>query len=144
MNAIPPFKRRETTFVGGEDTRGNHVPAQTVKIGKCRDEDEDLWQCWTADGTQHVFDGCELSPHPEAEETNVEFVTRMMEWGQGGAMLQAFILQAIEQQAKATLAVPAADLDTGFISGEAWRSCAAEALGWLVARDYSRKAKQTA
>lgn len=146
MNVILPFKRKSTTFIGGECnlTSGSAIEAakQPVEIVRCDEPDEDIWRVRTAAGQSLLVNGWDLRPHPEEAETNVEFITRMMEWGQGGALLQAFILNAVEEQAKATLTATAEELDTGLISGAAWRECAREALGWFAARDMARKGQE--
>lgn len=135
-------KRKESTFTGGMTHAGIEMARQPVRIIKCDDDEEDIWIVESAaTGKRHRVDGCDLSPHPDDRMTNVEFVTKMMEWGTGGPLLQAFILNAIEQQAKATVAHTAEELETGFISGKAWRDCALEALGWLAARDEMDKRK---
>lgn len=134
-NIILTGRRKETTFVGGDDANGLYMPKQTVAVARCVNEDEDLWYVRDVNGKDHKVDGCDLSPHPESPLTNVEFVTTMMEFGHGGALLQAFILNAIEQQARATLTATAEELDTPFISGKVWRDCALEALGWFAARE---------
>ena len=43
--------------------------------------------------------------------TNVEFVTELMEFSAHGALIQAFVMQA---------------LDTPMVSGHAWHGCAVE------------------
>lgn len=53
-------------------------------------------------------------------ETNVEFVTRMMEFCPTGALSQAFIIEAIGRYAKLVAENPPIP-DTDFLSGEAWK-----------------------
>ena len=129
------FKRRETEYTGGDDVNGNYLPKQRVTIGRCVDEDEDIWTVTDVNGKTHRVDGCELSPHPDSELTNEEFVALMMNWSQT-AMMQPFILIAIEEYAKQVAKADAADLDTPMMSGALWKDTALEALGWFAARDF--------
>lgn len=127
------FKRRETTFSGGDDINGTFVPKQTVTIGRCVNEDEDIWSVTTAEGKTFRVDGCELNPHPEAALTNEEFVVLVMNWSQT-AMMQPFILLGAEEYAKQVLAAKPEDIDTPFMSGKLWQDTAREYLGWCAAR----------
>jgi hypothetical protein len=61
-------------------------------------------------------------------ETNTKFVVRLMDYSSTGALMQAFILEAMrDYSAKVLAANPPADADAGFISWTAWQACAAEA-----------------
>lgn len=51
--------------------------------------------------------------------TNVEFVTELMEFSAHGALIQAFVMQA---------------LDTPMVSGHAWHGCAVEVRDKLARR----------
>lgn len=130
------FKRRETTFNGGDSTSGVFIPKQTVTIGRCVDEEEDIWTVTDVAGKTHRVDGCDLSPHPDSALTNEEFIVLMLRWSRT-AMMQPFILLAIEEYAKAVIKDGVAD--TPFMSGALWEDTAKEALGWFAARDYVTK-----
>ncbi|EJL72245.1 hypothetical protein PMI12_03986 [Variovorax sp. CF313] len=58
--------------------------------------------------------------------TNVEFVTELMEHSAHGALIQAFVLQALTQYAQRVAATDPEALDTGMVSGRAWHGCALE------------------
>ena len=61
-------------------------------------------------------------------ETNTKFVVRIMEQSSTGALMQAFVLEAMRVYAADILATETPpDAETGFISWNAWRACAAEA-----------------
>lgn len=133
------FKRRETTFSGGDTTTGQYLPKQTVTIGRCVDEDEDIWTVTDVNGKTHRVDGCELNPHPESALTNEEFIVLMMNWSRT-AMMQPFILLAVEEYAKACVKDGVAD--TPFMSGKIWEDTAKEALGWFAARTFVEEEKR--
>ena len=52
-------------------------------------------------------------------ETNVEFVTRLMEFSPTGAMSQMFIIAAIDNYSKAVVEAP--PIEHGLIDGGAWK-----------------------
>lgn len=135
------FKRRETTFLGGDTTTGTYLPKQTVTIGRCIDEDEDIWTVTDVNGKTHRIDGCELNPHPESELTNEEFIGLMLNWSQT-AMMQPFMLIAIEEYAKQVAQADETDLETAFMSGRLWKDTALEALGWFAAREFVAKERR--
>ena len=61
-------------------------------------------------------------------ETNTKFVVRIMEQASTGPLMQAFVLEAMRIYAADILATETPpDAETGFISWNAWRACAAEA-----------------
>ena len=62
-------------------------------------------------------------------KTNVEFITDLMEFSQHGAMMQAFVMNAIEQYAQQAMVerLP----DKGFISPDLWQAIAKELLDKL-------------
>lgn len=66
-----------------------------------------------------------MDPHFQ-RLTNVEFVTDLMEHSEYGALIQAFVLQALGQYAKTVAAASPQDLDTSLVSGHAWHGCALE------------------
>ncbi len=72
-----------------------------------------------------------------SKSTNIEFVVELMEYSAHGALIQAFVMQALEQYAKRVAAITAEALDTPMVSGHAWHGCAVEVrdklgrrLGW--------------
>lgn len=64
-------------------------------------------------------------------KTNVQMLTDLMEFSESGALMQAFIVNAIESYAKQTLKAGPWP-ENGVLSQEAWRECAREALGHIV------------
>lgn len=66
--------------------------------------------------------------------TNVEFVTELMEYSAHGALIQAFVMQALEQYAKRVAAMDPQVLDTPMVSGHAWHGCAVEVRDKLARR----------
>lgn len=55
-------------------------------------------------------------------ETNIEFVTRLMEFSPVGALSQLFIIAAIDNYSKAVAAAP--PIEHVLINGEAWKRTA--------------------
>lgn len=68
------------------------------------------------------------SDEPGRHETNEELTARLMRFAKSGAMMQLFILTAIQKYADQCVKAGAATFDSGFLSGEAWIRCAQEAL----------------
>jgi hypothetical protein len=66
--------------------------------------------------------------------TNVEFVTELMELSAHGALIQAFVMQALEQYAKRVAAMTPEALDMPIVSGRAWHRCAVEVRDKLARR----------
>lgn len=62
-------------------------------------------------------------PRPQ---TNVEFIVDLMEFSAHGALIQAFVFQALTLYAQKVAATDPESLDTGLVSGHAWRGCALE------------------
>ncbi|GER21428.1 hypothetical protein [Variovorax boronicumulans] len=58
--------------------------------------------------------------------TNVEFVTELMEFSTHDALIQAFVMQALEQYAKRVAATNPEALNTPMVSGHAWHGCTLE------------------
>jgi len=58
--------------------------------------------------------------------TNVEFVVDLMEFSAYGALVQAFVLQALTQYAQRVAASDPDALETSLVSGHAWHGCAGE------------------
>ena len=61
-------------------------------------------------------------------KTNIQFITDLMCDSQRGALMQAFLIEAIHAYSKQTKVAPPWSTDNGFISEAAWRACADEAL----------------
>ena len=59
-------------------------------------------------------------------ETNEQFVARVMEFPKSGPIMQIFIVEALRKYAEACATADAAKMDTGPISGHAWKRCAIE------------------
>jgi len=61
-------------------------------------------------------------------KTNGMFIHDLMCDSQQGALMQAFIIEAIHAYSKQTKVAPPWSTDNTFISEAAWRACADEAL----------------
>jgi hypothetical protein len=59
--------------------------------------------------------------------TNVEVVTKLMDFSKCGAMQQAFVLTAIEKYAEQCIAAGAKKFESEWLSGAGWIACAEEA-----------------
>jgi len=62
-------------------------------------------------------------------QTNIEFISHIMDYSKSGAMMQLFIMHAIEAQSDRVVAdrkKVIENMKDGFISGEAWVECAKE------------------
>lgn len=66
--------------------------------------------------------------------TNVEFVVELMEHSAHGALIQAFVIQALEQYARRVAETDPQALDTPMVSGHAWHGCAVEVRDKLSRR----------
>lgn len=66
--------------------------------------------------------------------TNVELVTELMEFSAHGALIQAFVMQALQQYATRVAAMDPEALDTPMVSGRAWHGCAVEVRDKLARR----------
>ena len=66
----------------------------------------------------------------DERQTNIEFVTHMMNFSQYGAMSQLFILNAIDKMSAATaecdLAQLKEEMGNGMVNAEAWHGVAKE------------------
>jgi hypothetical protein len=67
-------------------------------------------------------------------ETNVEFVTRIMEFSNYGALAQLFVLEALRNWADIVAGTDPAKVDTPMISGHAWVGVAREIKAKLEER----------
>ena len=61
-------------------------------------------------------------------KTNGMFIHDLMCDSQQGALMQAFVIEAIHAYSKQTKVSPPWSTDNSFISEAAWRACADEAL----------------
>lgn len=59
-------------------------------------------------------------------ETNEQFVARIMESPKSGPIMQIFVVEALRRYAEQCADAPAEKLQTGPISGHAWKRCAIE------------------
>jgi hypothetical protein len=69
-----------------------------------------------------------------SHQTNVEFITDLMEHSRHGALTQAFVIHAIDQYSRRVAAALPEDVDTGLVSGHAWHGCAVEVRAKLAQR----------
>lgn len=60
-------------------------------------------------------------------KTNTQFIKHLMDFSNNGALMQAFVLTAIEKYSDAVAKADPDELNNGFISGNAWIACAKEA-----------------
>lgn len=70
-------------------------------------------------------------------ETNIEFVTRIME--SGSPLRQAFIIEAISRYAAQCATLPAETFDTPYLSGAAWLDVA-KAINFEVVKRFNADA----
>lgn len=71
------------------------------------------------------------------KQTNVEFVTNIMEFGRSGPLIQPFVIEALDHYAKQVVLNREhiiESMSTGFISGEAWVRCAEEVVEKIKTR----------
>lgn len=59
-------------------------------------------------------------------QTNVEFVTKLMEFSKYGALAQLFVIDALDKWSKKISECDPAQVDTALISGAAWVGVAKE------------------
>ena len=60
------------------------------------------------------------------QKTNVQFIRHLMETSRHGALMQAFVLEAIERYAMLCSKAGAEAFDSSLLSGAAWHGCAVE------------------
>lgn len=56
--------------------------------------------------------------------SNQEFITELLDHPEAGPLMHGFIMNAIDQMARATANTPVDQLDTPMICGKSWQSCA--------------------
>lgn len=74
------------------------------------------------DGKVILRDCCQT----EVRETNDEVIARLMNFSKHGALMQAFIIDALTRAADFAAAQPPSRYDSGLISGTAWVNTAKE------------------
>ena len=67
-------------------------------------------------------------------QTNTEFVHDLMEYSRSGPLIQAFIIQALDEFSKRVAAGKPEDFDSPMVSGRAWHDCGVELQEKLKAR----------
>lgn len=72
-------------------------------------------------------DSEEVGDKPGQPETNVQLIERLMNFSRHGALMQAFVLEALGRYAKACAAADPREFDTPLLNGAAWHGCAVEA-----------------
>lgn len=65
------------------------------------------------------------------EKTNVQFLTHLMNYSQQGALMQAFVMTALEAYAKEVVATEPWDDKKSMVRHESWKKCADEVLAGL-------------
>lgn len=69
-----------------------------------------------------------LKNKPVKRLTNVELVTEIMEYSERGALIQAFVIEALCNYSERVKAAGPSKFDNMLMSGEAWVGCAEEVL----------------
>jgi hypothetical protein len=64
-------------------------------------------------------------------KTNVQFVRHLMEFSRHGALMQAFLIEAIDRYARECARADPKDFDAPLLSGSAWHGCAVEVIEGL-------------
>jgi len=59
-------------------------------------------------------------------ETNVEFIMRLMEYSRTGAIMQLFVIAALDAYSRAVMEKPPREALNGFINADAWLAAARE------------------
>lgn len=65
-------------------------------------------------------------PRSTKAQSNVEFVTDIMEFSNYGALSQMFVIEALRNWSERVAAADPTKMETGFISGAAWVGVAKE------------------
>ncbi|MDE3021375.1 MAG: hypothetical protein KGI54_05900 [Pseudomonadota bacterium] len=64
----------------------------------------------------------------KTHKTNQQVIDHLMNYSVNGALIQPFILVALEYYSRHILQSPVPDMDNGFVSMETWKRCAQETL----------------
>ncbi|MEH2517420.1 hypothetical protein V1279_002993 [Bradyrhizobium sp. AZCC 1610] len=75
-----------------------------------------------------------MSRRKNQPETNVEFVTRLMEFSNYGALAQIFVIEALRRWSDLVADAEPAKVDSPMISGHAWVGVAKEIKAKLEER----------
>jgi hypothetical protein len=75
-----------------------------------------------------------MSRRKNQPETNVEFVTRLMEFSNYGALAQIFVIEALRRWSDLVAEAEPAKVDSPMISGHAWVGVAKEIKAKLEER----------
>lgn len=67
-------------------------------------------------------------------ETNIQFVTRIMDFSDNGALMQCFVIEAIASYSRNMKDADLSSMKGGFICPDAWRRCSIEILNELENR----------
>lgn len=139
MKKTPEFKRRFTQLMGHPQHND-----QQVMIGRCIDEESDVWRVHLADVEGIDVDGCYLVPHPDNPTTNIEKLIHFCEYSAHGAMGQVFIIEAVLQYAAQVIektkriedmtAEERAEAERAVVNPALWASIAAEAAEFFDRR----------
>lgn len=128
------INRKVAELTAGDYQRANRtarfevMQTQPVKIIKfdSEDEDDDWFIIETYNGERLRVGASDLHPTPYAPQTNVEFMTELMEWG-STALVQAFVLEGAAQYAeRVAKAKPEECSGNPMIHGPAWHATAVE------------------
>jgi len=73
-------------------------------------------------------------PRNHPNEDNAAFVARLMSFSDHGALMQAFVLEALRRYADQCVKAGPDVFESPLLSGKAWHGCAKELQAELVAR----------
>lgn len=76
-------------------------------------------------------------PRTQEQQTNVEFVTDLMERSRHGPLIQGFVIQALAEYSAAVAKGGPEACDSAMVSGHAWHGCAVELQEKLKAKGYA-------
>lgn len=79
----------------------------------------------------------------KARATNIEFLTHLMEFSRTGAIMQLFVIAALDAYSKAIIESPPKEILCGFINADAWLAAAKEANAALRDRGLIADADKT-
>ena len=67
-------------------------------------------------------------------QTNIQFVTHLMDYARSGPLMQAFVLEALHDYSARVITQDNPGPENGFIAWPAWQACATEAMQALADR----------
>lgn len=98
----------------------------------------------TKDQLKEIIQELETDPYEEPrqrpetdpkKQNNVEFITHLMDFGcPTGALIQPYVMAALEDYSSRVIAAKSPESDGGFISEEAWRRTAEHVKAQLEVR----------